>query len=234
MPAGGKLTIEVSEEELEGSQQVMLAVRDTGIGMDAEVQSHLFEPFFTTKPRGKGTGLGLSIVYGIVKQSGGGIRVRSEAGQGSSFEILLPRVADPPAPQEDFPSPEKGAAGSETVLLVEDEEILRKLAAEILRSSGYQVIEAASGEEALDVWGRASSSIHLLVSDMIMPGMNGRALAERLRESSPALKVLYISGYTENILDLHGPLSGTTSFLQKPFQPRVLTKRVRELLDTVV
>jgi PAS domain S-box-containing protein len=234
MPAGGNLLIEVCDETSDGAEQVILAVRDTGTGMDAEVQSHLFEPFFTTKPLGKGTGLGLSIVYGIVKQNGGSIRVRSQEGSGSSFEILLPRVFDAPAKSVDLPAIEKGATGSETVLLVEDETTLRQLAAGILRSSGYQVMEAASAEEALDLWSRTRCGIHLLVSDMIMPGMNGRALAERLRESAPELRVLYISGYTENILDLHGPLSGTTGFLQKPFHPGVLTRRVRELLDTVV
>ena len=233
MPDGGKLDIEVSGVEDEEATQVMLAVRDTGTGIDADVQSHLFEPFFTTKPRGKGTGLGLSIVYGIVKQCGGSINVQTHVKQGTSFEILLPRVAVAGTEREAAPIANAGATGSETVLLVEDEEVLRHLAAEILRSSGYRVLEAGTGEEAVDIWKSSDDRIQLLVSDIIMPGMNGRALAERLRETSPSLRVLYISGYTETALDLHEPLCGTTAFLQKPFLPVALTQKVRELLDTV-
>jgi CheY-like chemotaxis protein len=196
------------------------------------VQSHLFEPFYTTKARGKGTGLGLSIVYGIVKQSGGSITVHSQVGRGTSVQILLPRLlaAEPEAAAAK--PVEKIAAGSETILLVEDEEVLRKLAGEVLRSSGYRVLEAASGEDAMAVYGGFTGPVPLLVTDMIMPGMNGRVLAERLRHSRPEMKVLYISGYTENLLDLHGPLGPATAFLQKPFAPAVLTRKVRELLDT--
>jgi PAS domain S-box-containing protein len=231
MPEGGDLTIEISTADVDQTPRVMFCVRDSGTGMDAEVQSHLFEPFYTTKDRGKGTGLGLSIVYGIVKQSGGNIIVNSQLGQGTSFQLFLPRVlAGEPEPAPDK-SAAKMALGSETVLLVEDEEALRKLAGEVLRSSGYTVLEAVNGEDAVSVYRRFTGPIPLLVTDMIMPGMNGRALAERLRGLRPDIKVLYISGYTENLLDLHGPLGPATAFLQKPFAPALLTGKVRELLD---
>jgi CheY-like chemotaxis protein len=231
MPEGGELTIEVSTAEVDQTPQVMLCVRDTGTGMDAEVQSHLFEPFYTTKDRGKGTGLGLSIVYGIVKQSGGSIMVNSQLGQGTAFQIFLPRVFVEETQAAPGMTLESIASGSETILLVEDEEALRKLAGEVLRSSGYTVLEAANGEDAIGVYRRFTGPIPLLVTDMIMPGMNGRTLAERLRSLRPDTKVLYISGYTENLLDLHGPLGPATAFLQKPFAPAVLTRKVRELLD---
>jgi CheY-like chemotaxis protein len=212
----------------------MLAVRDSGTGMSSEVQSHLFEPFYTTKPQGKGTGLGLSIVYGIVKQFGGNIIVRSESGEGSDFQIYIPRVLhDDESRQESAKVAKPAPLGSETILLVEDEEALRRLAAQILRSRGYTVLEAGNGEDALGVCRAFASTIPLLVTDMIMPGMNGRALAESLRDSWPRMKVLYISGYTENILDLHSSFGPGTAFLQKPFSPAVLAQKVRELLDQV-
>jgi PAS domain S-box-containing protein len=231
MPEGGKVTIEVSNVEMDEKPNVTLAVRDTGNGMDSETQSHLFEPFYSTKARGKGTGLGLSIVYGIIKQAGGSITVKTQLGQGAVFEISLPRILDTDAPQESGKTVEKIAPGSETILLVEDEETVRKLVGQVLRASGYTVLEAGSGEDAMHTSRQLPGPIHLLVTDMIMPGMNGRVLAERLRHSRPNLKVLYISGYTENILDLYGPLGTATAFLQKPFAPSVLTKKLRELLD---
>jgi PAS domain S-box-containing protein len=229
----GELTIEVSTPEANGEPMVVLSVRDTGTGMDAEVQSHLFEPFYTTKDRGKGTGLGLSIVYGIVKQSGGNITVNSELGRGTSFEILLPRVLveEPEATIAD--AVEKIVPGSETILLVEDEEALRNMVAEVLRLSGYTVVEAASGEEALTLYRLFPGTISLLLTDIIMPGMNGCALAGLLRGSQPEMRVLYISGYTENLIDLHGPLGPATAFLQKPFAPAMLTRQVRQLLDSL-
>jgi len=230
MPTGGKLTIEVSNLDMDQAPQVMLAVRDTGIGMDAEVRSHLFEPFYTTKAREKGTGLGLSIVYGIVKQSGGSITVDTRLGNGTVFQIFLPRILDD-TQQEVARTAEKIAVGSETILLVEDEEPLRRMAEEVLRSGGYTVLEAPTGEDAVRICGGFPRSIPLLVTDVIMPGMNGRELAERLRDTWPEMKVLYISGYTEDVLDLHGPLGPATSFLQKPFAPVVLMQKVRELLD---
>jgi PAS domain S-box-containing protein len=231
MPEGGQLCIKVGTVETDGMPQVTFAVQDTGEGMDAEVQSHLFEPFYTTKAKGKGTGLGLSIVYGIVRQAGGSINVSSLPGQGASFEIFLPRVTEAPAQVAVGEATSKTVPGSETILLVEDETALRKLASETLRASGYTVLEAATGEDALNIWSRSASSIHLLVTDIIMPAMNGRTLAERLRSARPEVKVLFISGYSENILDPIGPLDSTTAFLQKPFAPAALTEKVRELLD---
>jgi len=231
MPDGGKVTIEVSNAELGRRPHVMLAVTDTGSGMDSEVQSHLFEPFYSTKAKEKGTGLGLSIVYGIIKQAGGSITVKSQLGQGTIFQIFLPEIFHEDAPSESAKTAEQFTHGSETILLVEDEETVRRLVGRVLRASGYIVLEASSGEDAVDICRRFSDPIHLVVTDMIMPGMNGRALAERLRESWPDLKVLYISGYTENVLDLYGPLGKATAFLQKPFPPAVLTQKLRELLD---
>jgi CheY-like chemotaxis protein len=231
MPDGGQLTFEVAPTGIDYEPGVMFCVRDTGIGMDAEVQSHLFEPFYTTKERGKGTGLGLSIVYGIVKQSGGSIRVQSEPGQGAAFHIVLPRVLVKEAEEQSTKPAEMAAPGIETILLVEDEAAVRKMVGEVLRLNGYTVLEASSGEEAVEIFRQSRLPIPVLVTDMIMPGMNGRVLAERLRLSRPDLKVIYLSGYTENILDLHGPLPPGTAFLQKPFTPAVLIRNVRELLD---
>jgi PAS domain S-box-containing protein len=231
MPNGGKLTIEVANLVVDQEPQVMLSVRDNGLGMDAEVQSRLFEPFFTTKPRGEGTGLGLSIVYGIVKQSSGSIQVTSQVGHGSLFQVLLPAVADTVAPPESQKTMPKLASGSEAILLVEDGEDLRKLVGEVLRSNGYTVLDASNGEDALSVYRRFDQPISLLVTDIIMPGMNGRVLAERLREARPDMKVLYISGYTENVIEVDSRPGAGTSFLQKPFPPAVLTQKVRELLD---
>jgi len=231
MPDGGEFAIEVSTVERDPQPQVSLCVRDTGIGMDAEVQSHLFEPFYTTKGRGKGTGLGLSIVYGIVKQCGGSLIVDSQPGQGATFQILLPRVLKDDTPEPAAQTVEPAATGSETILLVEDEDTLRRLAGQVLRASGYRVLEAASGEEATALCRRFGVAIPLLITDVIMPGINGRTLADRLRDMRPGLKVLYISGYTEDLLELQGPLAPGTAFLQKPFGPAVLTRKVRELLD---
>jgi PAS domain S-box-containing protein len=230
MPDGGKVTILVSEVTLDQRPHVMLAIGDTGIGMDPEVQSHMFEPFYSTKPRGKGTGLGLSIVYGIIKQAGGSIEVKSQVGEGAILQIFLPKILDSELPQEWAKTAGRIALGSETILLVEDEERVRRLIGQVLRDSGYTVVEADSGEDAMDACRRFSQPIHLLVTDLIMPGINGRTLAERLRQSRPGLKVLYISGYTENILDMYGPLNSGTGFLQKPFAPAALTQKLRELL----
>ena len=231
MPEGGDLRIEVATVEYGGNRMVSLAIRDTGAGMDAEVQSHLFEPFYTTKDRGKGTGLGLSIVYGIVKQSSGTIRVDSQPGRGASFEILLPRIFENEPSSAVSSTPATTTPVCETILLVEDEGALRALIREVLRASGYNVLEAASGEEAVALHGQLSGSLSLLVTDMIMPGMNGRVLAEQLRALHRGLKVLYISGYTENLLDGYESVSADTAFLQKPFTPAVLTRTVRLLLD---
>jgi PAS domain S-box-containing protein len=245
MPSGGKLTIETSnvslDEEsarlhpsLRPGNYVMLAISDTGAGMDSETQSHIFEPFFTTKGT-KGTGLGLSTVYGIVKQSGGHVWVYSEPGKGTTFKIHFPRVAetaDRPAhlvPLAESASPEPG---TETILLVEDEANLRYLARQFLEKQGYRVIEAADGAVAMQIAVAHEAMIHLLLTDVIMPGMNGRELAQRISEIRPNVKVLYMSGYTENVIGRNGTLDAGVRLLQKPFTLRDLKTKVREVLDS--
>jgi len=242
MPNGGKLTIETANVELDESdgdgsvsivpgRYVMLAVSDTGIGMDQETQSHLFEPFFTTKLAGKGTGLGLSTVYGIVKQSGGYIFVHSELGHGATFKIYLPRVeekAEALAPVVPSGEPVKGW---ETVLLVEDERRVRTIAAGILEANGYTVLEAGNGEEAIELSQNFSGQIHLLVTDVVMPRMSGQELAEHLMAVRPTMKVLFISGYADRALGKEGILRPGAAFLQKPFASATLARKVREVLD---
>jgi CheY-like chemotaxis protein len=199
----------------------------------------LFEPFFTTKEQGKGTGLGLSTVYGTVKQSGGHISVESEPGRGSTFTVYLPRVAAPVAPAE-RPAPERPGASpeatltpgrGETILLVEDAQRVRAVVREILEMSGYVVLEARQGAEALEISNRHAGTIHLLVTDVVMPQMSGRELAERLAKTNPGLKVLYMSGYTDNAIVHHGVLDPGTRFIGKPFSAAELTHKVREALD---
>jgi PAS domain S-box-containing protein len=242
MPEGGTLTVTTANVEV-GSPGpspspdlvrgpcVMLAVSDTGCGMDEGSRRRLFEPFFTTKERGKGTGLGLATVYGIVKQSRGHIEVDSEPGRGATFRIYLPRLeeADPGCPDPQGPS--DAPRGQETILLVEDEEGVRKLVSHTLRLSGYTVLEASSGAEALKLCERHSGAIALLVTDVIMPQMNGRELAERAVSLLEDLKVLYISGYTDPVLDDQGFLAPGTAFLEKPITPGALARKVREVLD---
>lgn len=243
MPSGGKLTIEtcnvtVNEEEarrhapLRQGDYVMIEIGDTGAGMDAETQSHIFEPFFTTKGP-KGTGLGLSTVYGIIKQSGGYIWVDSEVGRGSIFKIYLPRVAAAgEGAQPAIPVPvQRVEPGSETILLVEDEANLRYLARQYLEKQGYKVIEAADGAVAMQIAVAHEAVIHLLLTDVIMPGMNGRELAQRIAEIRPNVKVLYMSGYTENVIGQNGTLDAGIRLLQKPFNLRDLKSKVREVLD---
>ncbi len=245
MPGGGKLSIETKNVVLDKSYArrrrevapgpyVMIAVSDTGHGMDAEVQSHLFEPFFTTKDKGKGTGLGLSTAYSIVKQTGGHIVVESAPGKGSAFKIYLPRTEEPPAPlPSSQPNPVEAELprGVETVLLAEDEEVVRSLAREILRSAGYTVLEAGDGEEALKVAGSHPGPIHLLLTDVIMPRLGGPELARRLQPLRPDMKVLFMSGYTDGDISSYGGLGLEPSLLQKPFQPIALARRVREVLE---
>jgi PAS domain S-box-containing protein len=245
MPSGGKLTIEASnvslDEEysrlhasLNPGNYVMLAISDTGAGMDPETQSHIFEPFFTTKGP-KGTGLGLSTVYGIVKQSGGYIWVYSEAGKGTTFKIYFPRVAQPAESPAQVVAPAESAAaepGTETILLVEDEANLRYLARQFLEKQGYRVIEAADGAVAMQIAVAHEAVIHLLLTDVIMPGMNGRELAQRISEIRPNVKVLYMSGYTENVIGRNGTLDAGVRLLQKPFTLRDLKSKVREVLDS--
>jgi len=229
MPEGGRLTIEVGRTELSGAAAATLDVRDEGVGMTADVLSHLYEPFFTTKPRG--TGLGLSIVYGIIKQAGGTINVDSQLGRGTSFHIVLPEVSKVELHPETRITSDPVVLGSETILLVEDEDALRGLAANVLRASGYTVLEASMGEDAERTSVEFKGAIAVLVTDVVMPGMNGPALAKQLHSSRPLMKVLYISGYTENVLGVQAELGPMTGFLQKPFTPSVLVHRVRELLD---
>jgi two-component system cell cycle sensor histidine kinase/response regulator CckA len=244
MPSGGKLTIETANADLDHAYArrhaavlpgpyVMLSVSDNGTGMTAETQSHIFEPFFTTKDQGKGTGLGLSTVYGIVKQSEGYIWVYSEPGWGTTFKIYLPRIVD----NADAPEPPRPIArprGSETVLLVEDEDGVRDLTREILTMNGYTVIAARHGAEALDVCQRHAGQIELILTDVVMPQMSGHELLERIRPLRPSLKVLYMSGYTDKAVVRHGMLAGEIAFLQKPFTPDALARKVREVLDTPV
>jgi two-component system cell cycle sensor histidine kinase/response regulator CckA len=242
MSAGGKLTIETSNIEIDEEYAarhvdarpgpyVMLAITDTGGGMDEETKARLFEPFFTTKEKGKGTGLGLSTVYGIVKQSGGNIWVYSELGQGTVFKIYLPRELDATAEAVKVMSTPKACIGTETILLVEDEEALRKVAKRALDAVGYKVLIAADGDEALLVSEQYAGDIHLLLTDVVMPGMSGRALAQELLKTRPDLKVLYMSGYTDNAIVHHGVLDAGTHFMGKPFTAADLTQKVREVLD---
>ncbi len=244
MPNGGKLTIETTnvthDEEyashhvsVKPGSYVMLAISDTGCGMDKETQSHLFEPFFTTKETGKGTGLGLSTVYGIVKQSGGNIWPYSEPGLGTTFKIYLPRVEKgAKVYKPKLKAKEAGAqGGTETILLVEDEEAVRSMVSKVLQNRGYTVLEARHGNEAVEVSERYEGSINLMVTDVVMPQMSGRELAERLGTLRPNMHVLYMSGYPDNTIVQHGVLEPGTSFLQKPFTISALEAKVREILD---
>jgi len=244
MPSGGKLTIETSNVSLDETyarfhaplkpgNYVTLSISDTGAGMDSETQSHIFEPFFTTKgPRG--TGLGLSTVYGIVKQSGGYIWVHSEPDKGTTFKIYLPRVAELTENMAQVAvASEPGAVkGTETILVVEDEPNLRYLARQFLEKQGYRVMEAADGAVAMQIAVAHEGMIHLLLTDVIMPGMNGRELAQRILEIRPNTKVLYMSGYTENVIGRNGTLDAGIRLLQKPFTLHDLKTRVREVLDS--
>jgi DNA-binding NtrC family response regulator len=241
MATGGKLTIEtrnvtIGDEDVQRhpsfrpGSYVVLAFSDTGCGMTADMLEHIFEPFFTTKEKGKGTGLGLAMIHGIVQQTGGWVWVDSEPGLGTTFQVYLPRVEETvaeaqAAPQADF------RRGTESVLVVEDEESVRKLTCHALRRFGYDVIEAANGGEALLLCEKRQRPIPLLITDVVMPGMSGPQLAERLRQLHPELRVLYTSGYTDAAVVRHGPLHETMSFLQKPFTPSELASKVREVLD---
>jgi len=243
MPGGGRVLIETTRlllrdelverrHRLAPGDYVCLAVTDSGLGMDEATQAHLFEPFFTTKEVGKGTGLGLATVYGIVKQSGGYIWVYSEPGRGTTVKVYLPRVpgaAEPPLPA---PEPPALRGGHETVLLVEDAAPVRTLARRSLEACGYQVIDAADGPKALELSARHTGEIAVLVTDVVMPGMSGRELAERLAPTRPAMKVLYTSGYTDDAMVRQGVLNAGVAFLQKPFVPDSLARKVREVLDS--
>jgi CheY-like chemotaxis protein len=241
MASGGKLTIETREVDvdseyaarhpgLQAGSCVMLAVTDNGEGMNEEVKARLFEPFFTTKERGKGTGLGLATVHGIVKQSGGDIQVYSQIGHGTTFKIYLPRIDELMAAQ-DATVPPSLPRGKETVLLVEDEAAVGKLARQALEASGYRVLMAHTGEEALQLAQGYRGDIDLLLTDMIMPGITGTELSEQLTKERTHVRVLYMSGYTDNAFFHQGRLTNGTAFLQKPFSLDDLLQKVREVLE---
>jgi PAS domain S-box-containing protein len=241
MPQGGKLTIEVRNVELDGSYarthpdarvgpHVLLAVADTGVGMDRATQARIWEPFFTTKGEA-GTGLGLATVYGVVRQSGGHVAVSSEPGQGATFMVYLPLVQDEVSTSKSPANPTVLPAGMETILLVEDEEGVRCLARQVLAGCGYRVLEAGNGQEALRVSTRYPERIDLLVADMVMPRLGGRELAERLRERYPGIRVLFLSGYTDDAVIRHGVLAAEVQLLHKPFTPTALARKVRDVLD---
>jgi CheY-like chemotaxis protein len=209
----------------------MLAVSDTGQGMTAEIRKQVFEPFFTTKPKGSGTGLGLATIYGAVKQSDGSIEVYSEVGKGTAFKIYLPRVEGEVARPRESASSKELPGGTETVLLVEDEEILRNLCVRILERLGYRVMQAGNGDEAIALANTYTERIDLLMTDVVMPGMHGRELANRLPRIHPETRVLFTSGYTDNAIVHHGVLDEGVSFIGKPYSPSALAKKVREELD---
>ena len=242
MPQGGKITIETRNATLDAEyaqhhegvtpgMYVMLAVSDTGSGMDEAVKLHIFEPFFTTKAQGRGTGLGLATVYGIVKQAGGHIWLYSEPGEGTTFRIYLPYTAETPEEAPALPEPATQLRGSETLLLVEDDPAVRTLTAWTLRGVGYTVLEAENGAEALQMAQEHEGEISLLITDVVMPRMSGKQLADQLHAERPELKVLYSSGYTENTIIHHSVLDRGIAFLPKPFTPSALVRKVREILD---
>jgi len=243
MPNGGKLTLETGNVDLDESYAtdhyparagpfVMLAVSDTGTGMSEATQAHMFEPFFTTKEKGKGTGLGLATVYGIVKQSGGFIWVYSEVGHGTTFKLYLPRVQElAERASQPAQTPARAARGTETVLVVEDEAPVRSVARQVLERHGYTVLEAPSAEAALDIATRYSGAIHLLLTDVVMPGLNGRELATRLADLRPDARVIFMSGYTDDAVTRHGVLEPGSAYVQKPFTPDAIARKVREVLD---
>jgi two-component system cell cycle sensor histidine kinase/response regulator CckA len=242
MPSGGKLIIETCNADLDEpyarghvvikpGRYVKLCVSDTGIGMAPEVREHLFEPFFTTKKKGKGTGLGLSTVYGIVKQSGGNIWVDSEPGLGTTFNIYLPRVDESVEDMRKRVTREELPGGGETILVAEDEEDVRRLTVRILERQGYRVLEASCGNDALVLSMECKEPIHMVLTDVVMPGMSGRQLADQLKHLHPKMKVLYMSGYTDNAVFHHSVLEEEVNYIQKPFTIDGLLKKMREVLD---
>jgi two-component system, cell cycle sensor histidine kinase and response regulator CckA len=240
MPNGGRLLLETADVELgetsgklavAAGRYVMLAVSDTGHGMDEETQAHIFEPFFTTKPQGQGTGLGLSTVFGIVQQSGGHISVYSEPGRGTIFKVYFPSTAAG-SDSVELKVPSRRAKGSEAILVVEDDESVRKLIRSILKQSGYTVLEAREGEEALRICENRTHSIHLIITDVVMPQMSGKELADLVAARWPEIRLLFMSGYTGNAMAQQGVLDARMQLLQKPFAPAALTDKVREVLET--
>ncbi|HUR96235.1 MAG TPA: PAS domain S-box protein [Gemmatimonadales bacterium] len=249
MPDGGTLTIETEDVEVDGhflqeqlrlqpGSYVVVSVSDTGEGMDAVTQANIFEPFFTTKAPGSGTGLGLATVYAVVQEAGGAIYVYSEPGQGSVFKVYLPRATDantapvPATPDRGLEARGEERASGEVVLLVEDEPGVRAFSAEVLAEGGYRVLQAATGEEALAIAAARTEAIDMLLTDVVLPGINGRVLAERLHVARPSLPVLYMSGYTDDMVVRTGVLANSAAFLQKPFTPQGLLDRMRTILGT--
>jgi CheY-like chemotaxis protein len=241
MPRGGTLTVETSNVELDdayaGKQlslqagsYVLLAVSDTGIGMSPETRNRVFEPFFTTKGPGKGTGLGMSTVFGIVKQSRGGIQVYSEIGKGTTVKVYLPRIHEV-APVEAEHVQTHATRGTETILLVEDEDMVRKLVRVTLEREGYTLLDAGGPDEAQRICENHQGFIHLMITDVVMPRSSGRELADRVALLRPEMKVLYMSGYTGNAILNSGVLDKAANFLQKPFSPQMLARKVREVLE---
>ena len=243
MPDGGELTIETANRDIDGTdgspasslppgKYVTIRVSDTGCGMDEKTRSRVFEPFYTTKPPGKGTGLGLSTVYGIVKQSQGHILLDSEVGKGTTFEVYLPRLEDTEREADiSDRSHKEVVGGTETLLLTDDEDLVRDLVRSILEARGYKVLEAKDGKESLEIGSRHEETIHLLVTDMSMPNMNGRELAQRLAQIRPGMKTLFMSGYMEDSGNGNKELPPEAFFIQKPFRPDALARKVREVLD---
>jgi hypothetical protein len=241
MPDGGRLDIVTANIELDAENStaidperlpgryVLMTVTDTGKGMDEATRQRIFEPFFTTKEIGRGTGLGLSTVYGIIRQNGGWVDVASEIGVGTSFQVYFPRIDACPAPKDVGNSPVTDG-GQETILVVEDQTTVRHFAVTALRQYGYRVVDASGGEEAISLAGRYAGEIHLLLTDVVMPGMSGKELSERLEELRPNLKVLFTSGYTADVISNRGVLDRGVTFLHKPFSPEELAAKVREVL----
>jgi len=243
MAAGGHVTLETSNVVLDAQyasrhvdvapgRYVMLAVTDTGVGMTPDILAQLFEPFFTTKDDGVGAGFGLSTVYGIVKQSGGHIDVYSEVGRGTTFKVYLPRV-DQPADALTAPTrpPPQSTRGSETILLVEDDDLVRNVTCSMLAAFGYSVLEAKTGDQALSLSERHAGPVHLVLTDIVMPRMDGKQLVGRISHARPGVRVMYMSGYTENAILHQGEIDPGTSFLQKPFGPEELAAKLRKALD---
>jgi two-component system, cell cycle sensor histidine kinase and response regulator CckA len=243
MQHGGRLTIRTDNVTVDAETaqrgdspqlgpHVLLTVSDTGHGMDEQTRSRLFEPFFTTKDVGKGTGLGLSTVYGIISQSGGFVTVESEPGRGAAFKIYLPRVEDETRDAHAEDGAQEGLPrGTETILLVEDEEIVRTMTRSILEECGYTVLSASDGKLALDVCASHVGEIDLLLTDVVMPQMSGRRLAEHMKTTHPRTRVLYMSGYTDDAILRHGVIEETAAFMEKPYSPDALARKVREVLD---
>jgi len=243
MPQGGKLVVETANVDLDENyfreqgldetpgSYVMLAISDTGSGMNKETRDHIFDPFFTTKEIGKGTGLGLSTVYGIIKQNNGFIWVYSVPGQGTTFKIYLPKLKEDAEAEEKERIPVGDLNGSETVFIVEDDDKLRNLTRKILERYGYSALEAENGEDALRFSEEYEGQIDLILTDVVMPKMSGKELAEQLKSLRPEIKVVYMSGYTGNAIVHHGILPPWLNFLEKPFTPECLARKVREVLD---